>query len=104
MWRAVTDILEAEGVTVNQAETFFVGDAAGRKRDHSASDRKFAINVGIRFHTPEVRTLIALRNIYNFCARSISSRRLRSHFNSTGFIRPVFVIVSADREYYGLLY
>lgn len=37
------------------------GDAAGRPRhwragehgDHSCSDRKFALNLGIRFHTPD---------------------------------------------------
>ena len=39
---------------------FFVGDAGGRaagaqdrKADHACSDRDFAANVGIKFHTPE---------------------------------------------------
>jgi bifunctional polynucleotide phosphatase/kinase len=31
----------------------FVGDAAGRSQDFSCSDRKFALNVGIAFQTPE---------------------------------------------------
>ena len=43
------------------AESFYVGDAAGRKKgwksgakkDHSDSDRKFALNVGLEFYTPE---------------------------------------------------
>jgi bifunctional polynucleotide phosphatase/kinase len=41
-------------------ESFYVGDAAGRikcdkyKKDFSDSDRKFALNVGIDFYTPEV--------------------------------------------------
>lgn len=34
--------------------SFFVGDAAGRPRDHNDSDRKWALNVGIPFFTPEV--------------------------------------------------
>jgi bifunctional polynucleotide phosphatase/kinase len=32
---------------------FYVGDAAGRKNDHSNSDAAFAINAGINFYTPE---------------------------------------------------
>jgi bifunctional polynucleotide phosphatase/kinase len=34
-------------------KSFFVGDAAGRKGDHSDTDRKWAINAGLRFHVPE---------------------------------------------------
>jgi len=61
MWQAITDILKEEGVAVNQEKAFFVGDAAGRIRDHSASDRKFALNVGIQFHTPQVRAITSLK-------------------------------------------
>lgn len=39
--------------TVDIANSFYVGDAAGRKGDFSNSDRAFAKNVGIRFLTPE---------------------------------------------------
>lgn len=47
---------------VRPAEAFYCGDAAGRltgwktpktKRDFSCSDRKFASNCGMQFHTPE---------------------------------------------------
>lgn len=49
------------GVDVDLNNSFFVGDAAGRPKDwqkgkpkdHSCDDRKFAANVGLRFHTPE---------------------------------------------------
>ncbi|RMY30058.1 hypothetical protein D0864_16961, partial [Hortaea werneckii] len=52
--------LSDEGDVVHET-TLFVGDAAGRegdkkkgvKRDHSCSDRDFAVNVGIPFMTPE---------------------------------------------------
>lgn len=33
--------------------SLFVGDAAGRPKDHTDTDRKFAINAGLRFETPE---------------------------------------------------
>nr|QBK90183.1 MAG: polynucleotide kinase 3 phosphatase [Pithovirus LCPAC102] len=32
---------------------FYSGDAAGRTKDFSDSDRQFAINIGIPFYTPE---------------------------------------------------
>ncbi len=47
------------GVKVDLAESVYVGDAAGRparagkKRDFSDSDLKFALNVGLKFKTPE---------------------------------------------------
>lgn len=43
------------GVEVDREESFFVGDAAGRKkyRDHQDTDLKWALNAGIRFFTPE---------------------------------------------------
>lgn len=34
-------------------DAFFVGDAAGRQGDFSASDYKFALNLNIPFYTPE---------------------------------------------------
>jgi bifunctional polynucleotide phosphatase/kinase len=47
------------GHDVDMANSFYCGDAAGRmarpghKKDFSCSDRKFAMNVGLPFHTPE---------------------------------------------------
>ncbi|GLV43754.1 Polynucleotide kinase 3'-phosphatase [Carabus blaptoides fortunei] len=48
-------------VSVNVSESFYCGDAAGRdknwapkmKKDHSIGDRLFALNLGIKFQTPE---------------------------------------------------
>ncbi|KAJ0022391.1 hypothetical protein NQD34_009881 [Periophthalmus magnuspinnatus] len=50
-----------EGVPVDKTKSFYVGDAAGRpknwapgkKKDFSSSDRCFALNIGLQFHTPE---------------------------------------------------
>jgi bifunctional polynucleotide phosphatase/kinase len=33
--------------------SFYVGDMAGRKKDKTDSDRKFALNIGVKFYTPE---------------------------------------------------
>ena len=49
------------GVPVDLANSFYVGDAAGRdagwaakkKRDFGVGDRKFAVNAGLPFQTPE---------------------------------------------------
>ncbi|KAK0502955.1 polynucleotide kinase 3 phosphatase-domain-containing protein [Armillaria luteobubalina] len=45
-------------VSIDKQSSFFVGDAAGRKwkgsqKDFACTDRKWALNVGLSFHTPE---------------------------------------------------
>ncbi|CAF0782936.1 unnamed protein product [Adineta ricciae] len=50
-----------DGIQIDKSKSFYVGDAAGRpdkwrakaKKDHSCADRLFAINVGLKFYTPE---------------------------------------------------
>ncbi|MCJ8739754.1 hypothetical protein PDJAM_G00050750 [Pangasius djambal] len=51
-----------DGVPVDKSQCVYVGDAAGRpvnwapgkkKKDFSCSDRLFALNIGVQFHTPE---------------------------------------------------
>ncbi|BFZ61789.1 DNA kinase/phosphatase Pnk1 [Saitoella coloradoensis] len=49
---------ESEGTgRVDMEGSFYVGDAAGRgderSKDFSCSDRRLAMNIGIKFHTPE---------------------------------------------------
>ncbi|KAI9831427.1 MAG: hypothetical protein M1819_005026 [Sarea resinae] len=60
MWKEMLEDYDLEGAdSVDIENSFLVGDAAGRTaeskqaRDHSCSDRDFACNIGIRFHTPE---------------------------------------------------
>ncbi|KAF5330357.1 hypothetical protein D9619_005663 [Psilocybe cf. subviscida] len=58
MWYEVERIFSEEGVAIDKASSFFVGDAAGRryakgKEDFSCSDRKWADNVQLKFYTPE---------------------------------------------------
>jgi bifunctional polynucleotide phosphatase/kinase len=50
MWTLLERLL---AVPINKATSTFVGDAAGRRGDHSACDVAFAHNVGIRFYLPE---------------------------------------------------
>lgn len=60
MWKYFTKHMN-NGVEVDMKESLFVGDAAGRpknwaagrKKDFSCSDRKFAVNTGLTFKTPE---------------------------------------------------
>lgn len=60
MWKFLTEKLNG-GVTVDISQSFYVGDAAGRpkdwvpkkKKDFSCSDRLFALNLGMKFKTPE---------------------------------------------------
>mmetsp|Transcript_121682 Transcript_121682/g.192682 ORF Transcript_121682/g.192682 Transcript_121682/m.192682 type:complete len:403 (-) Transcript_121682:73-1281(-) len=69
------------GITIAKAMSFYCGDAAGRmppvvkKKDFSASDLKFALNVGVRFMTPEECFLNASqtfeRNVFEFDPRKL---------------------------------
>ena len=59
MIQTSSDDICAHGFT-DKAESFFVGDAAGRqytksRADFASTDRKWAQNVGLTFWTPEVR-------------------------------------------------
>ncbi|BGP46903.1 DNA kinase/phosphatase Pnk1 [Rhodotorula kratochvilovae] len=48
MWEALTGRFNGD-----YAQSFYVGDAAGRPADHADTDRKFALNSGLRSLTPE---------------------------------------------------
>jgi len=49
MW----DVMSGYINKVNLKDSFYVGDAAGRKNDFSNSDLNFAYNVGVKFLLPE---------------------------------------------------
>uniref|UniRef100_A0A182QB07 PNK FHA domain-containing protein n=1 Tax=Anopheles farauti TaxID=69004 RepID=A0A182QB07_9DIPT len=61
MWQTLCD-RQNDGIPIDVARSFYVGDAAGRpeqqkpfkrRKDHSCADRLLALNVGISFQTPE---------------------------------------------------
>ncbi|GAA5938592.1 polynucleotide 3'-phosphatase [Sporobolomyces koalae] len=41
------------GIPIDYTKSYYVGDAAGRAGDHADTDRKFALNCGLPFLTPE---------------------------------------------------
>lgn len=61
MWHYHHEMLLGKSKNILLEESFYVGDAAGRPRgwrpgasqDFASSDRKFALNLGINFKTPE---------------------------------------------------
>lgn len=79
MWAELETIFAKDGVSIDKAASYFVGDAAGRiystasgkngkngkeKKDFASSDRKWAINVGVPFQTPEVRGLLSSLSVH----------------------------------------
>ncbi|KZT03593.1 PNK3P-domain-containing protein [Laetiporus sulphureus 93-53] len=53
MWYQLEHIFAEDNVQIDKEHSFFVGDAAGRSHDHAATDRKWALNIGLPFLTPE---------------------------------------------------
>ncbi|CAH9147608.1 unnamed protein product [Cuscuta epithymum] len=41
------------GLPIDMDKSFYVGDAAGRKNDHSSADIEFAKAIGLKFYVPE---------------------------------------------------
>jgi bifunctional polynucleotide phosphatase/kinase len=52
--RTEVSVADVNNPSADMAESYFVGDAAGRPNDHSGTDRKWAVNAGLKFYTPEV--------------------------------------------------
>ncbi|KAI5427233.1 hypothetical protein KIW84_032586 [Lathyrus oleraceus] len=52
MWQLMEKHFNS-GITIDMNQSFYVGDAAGRKKDHGDADIKFAEANGLKFHLPE---------------------------------------------------
>ncbi len=52
MWDFMEQNLNGD-MKVDRKKSLYIGDAAGRPKDHSDVDIKFAINLGVKFETPE---------------------------------------------------
>jgi len=90
------------GVDINKQQSFYVGDAAGReagwalkkKKDFSCSDRCFASNIGIAFHTPEELFLGARRAQFkwpNFDPRQLFDKK-------TSLTEPPTLKITIDKQ------
>lgn len=58
IWYEIERAARMDGIEIDKSSSFFVGDAAGRqfqkgKGDFASTDRKWSLNVGIKFYTPE---------------------------------------------------
>jgi polynucleotide 3'-phosphatase len=53
MWNELTTFLTNGDLKLDLNNSFYVGDAAGRKTDFLDSDKEFACNIGVKFYTPE---------------------------------------------------
>ncbi|KAH8922070.1 PNK3P-domain-containing protein [Atractiella rhizophila] len=51
MWKRLSK--HHDHIIINKEQSFFVGDAAGRRGDHSDADKGFAKNTQLPFFTPE---------------------------------------------------
>jgi hypothetical protein len=56
MCRILINSVTSNSPFLDKSASYMVGDAAGRKipKDFSSVDRKLAMNMGVRFYTPEV--------------------------------------------------
>lgn len=52
MWNLLKNHFNS-GLPIDMDKSFYVGDAAGRKNDHSDADIKFAEAIGLKFYLPE---------------------------------------------------
>lgn len=52
MWHILEQHFNS-GISIDMDQSFYVGDAAGRQKDHSDADIKFAEAVGVKFYVPE---------------------------------------------------
>jgi polynucleotide 3'-phosphatase len=55
MWESFLEDLKSREITqdVDYENSFFIGDAAGRKNDFLDSDLQFARNANLKFETPD---------------------------------------------------
>ncbi|GJJ77730.1 bifunctional polynucleotide phosphatase/kinase [Entomortierella parvispora] len=61
LWHWLETKFEEDGIHIDDDQSYYVGDAAGRHdgwkvgavKDFNNTDRKFAVSLGIAFHTPE---------------------------------------------------
>ncbi|KAL3681272.1 hypothetical protein R1sor_024228 [Riccia sorocarpa] len=74
MWQLLEEHFNA-GRIIDKERSFYVGDAAGRKKDHSAADLEFAKTLGLKFLLPEDVFTITTPNPLESPERRLSRSR-----------------------------
>ncbi|GAB9474440.1 hypothetical protein Gpo141_00011564 [Globisporangium polare] len=96
-WQEMLKVLGIDASQVNMDESFYCGDAAGRpkisgrSKDFAATDYKFAVNLGIKFHTPEdlfLKSMHRIHTLVDMWEIGFDPRMLCSASSSSGFLTP----------------
>jgi len=80
--KPLTGIWKLFDSKINLIDSFYCGDAMGRRNDHSDTDLKFAINIGLTFLPPEKV----------FLKKDIIIPEIKNYFDFNNYIVPKFKI------------
>ncbi len=92
MYQVVEEVYRSHGLEIDLDRSVFVGDAAGRlgnqgrKKDHGDTDYKLALNVGLKFLTPEVSDPLICHADDRNTSSHIQNQLTLSH--PPGFVHP----------------
>ncbi|KIO19192.1 hypothetical protein M407DRAFT_31177 [Tulasnella calospora MUT 4182] len=79
-WFELEKLFRNEGIEIGN-KSYYIGDAAGRDGDHNITDRLYAQNIGIPFHTPEPEIVLFVG--YPAAGKTTFYKR---HFAPAGYV------------------
>lgn len=69
-------------IQFDKKKSFYVGDMAGRKNDKTDSDRKFSLNLDIKFYTPEEYFLNKETELYDLSGYKLDNNHKGTKINT----------------------